>query len=415
MLRLFAGVLTLACLVAIPRGTLQAQTFGSELIPETLAMQHGLHRPWFTRLRIDGGSRVGSIVQQAGLLLSQSDHGAIQALDPETGRTLWVTHVGRPNYPTLPAAANAQYVAVSNGTHLYLLSRTDGQLVWDRDMKGFPSAGPGMSASRVYVAMLNGSVHSYNIADKNAVDRDPVLFFGTGRSEAAPVVSETHMMWGTNTGNVYCDGLQSSVNRFLFKAHGPVTATLVHRPPLLYVTSQDGYVYALNDENGASLWQFSAGSPLLKPAATIRDAVYVTPDSGGMSRLSVTSGVEQWFAAGITQFVAASPTRVYGTDVGGGLIILNAQTGARLGSLPTGQLPIKLINLQTDRIYLASASGLLQCLRERELVKPEDYAPKPVEKDKKTGPAKKTEQAPAEGTEGTPATPPAEPVKNPFG
>ena len=50
--------------------------------------------------------------------------------------------------------------------------------------------------------------------------------------------------------------------------------------------------------------------------------------------------------------------------------MLRGDTGARLDILNVAGSPIKLLNSQTDRLYLCTETGLLQCLREIEQVEP---------------------------------------------
>ena len=73
----------------------------------------------------------------------------------------------------------------------------------------------------------------------------------------------------------------------------------------------------------------------------------------------------------VMQFVAASKRRgVYVVDRIGRLRVLGADSGARLDCRPTENVPIRLANTDTDRIYLVDNGGLVQCLREVEQTEP---------------------------------------------
>jgi hypothetical protein len=98
--------------------------------------------------------------------------------------------------------------------------------------------------------------------------------------------------------------------------------------------------------------------------------VYVTTQPGGMYSLDATTGAEQWWTPEATQFVAASNARVYATDKVGRLLILDRKTGGRLDSMNLVHNPIKVCNTRTDRIYLATETGLIQSLHEIELSDP---------------------------------------------
>ncbi|HYW80613.1 MAG TPA: hypothetical protein VE890_13600, partial [Thermoguttaceae bacterium] len=100
------------------------------------------------------------------------------------------------------------------------------------------------------------------------------------------------------------------------------------------------------------------------------DRIYVCTQTGGMHSLDGETGRELWWAPQIRRFIAASKQRLYVEDRLGRILILRADTGARLDVLPVTGMPIKLSNCQTDRIYLCTDTGLLQCLHEVEQVEP---------------------------------------------
>ena len=107
-----------------------------------------------------------------------------------------------------------------------------------------------------------------------------------------------------------------------------------------------------------------------QPAVVIDERIYAATSLSGLHCIDVKTGQQIWYAPGIVQFVAASKNRVYGVDKLGQTRVLDAATGAQLDSLPTTSLPIKMLNADTDRIYLASSKGLIQCLHEIGLTKP---------------------------------------------
>jgi hypothetical protein len=79
---------------------------------------------------------------------------------------------------------------------------------------------------------------------------------------------------------------------------------------------------------------------------------------------------EHWVAGGVSQFIAASGQRVYVADQAGRIRVLDASSGATVDGLSAAASPIKFRNLWTDRIYLASPTGLIQCLHETAQSKP---------------------------------------------
>lgn len=409
--------LSLAVISALLGGaSAQAQSVRGGVIPAQLARQQGLERAWVAQVEIDQGrGKVAYLTLHDGLLLAQTDQGAVQALDAETRRTLWVAHVGSPGAPTSAPAASDKYVVSTNGGNMYLIERLTGRVLWERHLNSVPSAGPALNNERVYVPMVNGVVAAYRLPSKND-DETPlekmfkdtaVNYRGKGMADSPPIATPDGIVWGTTAGNVYSCDLDEMFAKWRFKTHDAISAPLFYRPPIIYAASRDGYVYALRQDRGNARWQFSTGNPVAERPLAIGDAVFAIVETGGMFRLNADTGEQEWYAPGIFKFLSASPTRLYVADSSGRLLILDARSGARVGSLPTEHLRLKLFNAETDRIYVGTTSGMIQCLRERELVKPFAHGavPAPKEGDEK-------EKA-AEGDEEN-AEKPAENPNDPF-
>jgi hypothetical protein len=75
-------------------------------------------------------------------LYASTNRGVVHSIDAETGRTNWVTTIGSPQHPTTEVGANEMYVAVLNGTTLYVLNRDDGTVAWTRVRRGHPWGRP---------------------------------------------------------------------------------------------------------------------------------------------------------------------------------------------------------------------------------------------------------------------------------
>jgi hypothetical protein len=167
--------------------------------------------------------------------------------------------------------------------------------------------------------------------------------------------------------------------RYRLTTGAPIVARPTFMPPnpkvpgdvgVLLATSQDGYVHALREKDGNELWRFTTGEPMSEPAAVVEQAICVTNQLGGMYCLNAKTGAQAWWAPEITKFISASKDRVYAANRLGDVAVLDARSGARLDVMPAVSMPIKLTNLDTDRIYLATGSGLIQCLHESELSDP---------------------------------------------
>jgi hypothetical protein len=419
-----------------------------ELIPQTTARRHGLERPWFTQVQL-GSSRgkvshvvfdakreftleTGTAVSIPNTLFVQTNQAVLHAIDAETGQTLWANQVGRRGHPSLRPGVNENFVAVINGSYLYIVNRASGKLLWKSQLEDAPGAGAALSQKRVYVPMVNGLVVSYllepmkdpleelglirDLKDLTPEEQEeqeaerrksirisqesapPLACRSYGRALVQPFVTrqtdeKEYVVWPTDRGFLFVGSIARRENHFTMRyrlatdagiaaqpTYSPGNPNLPNDSGVIYAASRDGFVHAVSEKSGDPLWRFSAAEPILEPAVVIDQNVYVVTQPGGMYCLDAETGAERWWAYGVAQFIAASNDRVYVADKRNRIAVLRAESGARLDTVAVRGMDIKLINSQTDRLYLASDSGLVQCLHELELSEPvrHNLPPEPV-------------------------------------
>ncbi|MBP90730.1 MAG: hypothetical protein CMJ64_29135 [Planctomycetaceae bacterium] len=291
-----------------------------------------------------------------------SDTGVVEAIDAENGRTRWTTTIGKRDYPVEAPGANDDYVAVLNGSSLYLLDQATGAIVWRAITRGAPGAGAAVSDNYVFVPMAGGTIEGYDIQDGR---RPPWIYQGRGRAVVQPVIAGTNIAWPTDVGHLYVAEANRTGIKYRIETTKPIVARATALPPDRLITlSTDGYVYCMHASSGGLQWQFSTGEPLVKPAVVIGDSVFVVTDDDNLYRLSAETGQEVWWAPRVREVLTASENRLYCIGDTGRMMIFDANTGGRLGTLSTELLDVKMVNYQTDRIFLGSGTGVIQCLRE---------------------------------------------------
>ena len=326
---------------------------------------------------------------EPGMLLEQTELGLLHALDAETGRTVWVQQIGNRARPSETPAVNDQYVAVINGMELYLLERKNGRLVWQRRLTNVSVSGPTLSENFVYALAIDGKLTAFNVDDPSRNWH----YSSFGRVDAPLVVTRRAMAWASDRGHVYLSQVDTPNLSGRFESGKPFTAQLTYWPPLIYAPSQDGYLYALSEIDGAAVWRHSLGEALHKPATPIGDTVYVVTEIGGLIALTTDQGLERWYVPQIEQFLAASPTRIYAYDSGRRLVALNRNTGAPITSMFLPGIDLLFSNRQSDRLYVGTSTGLIQCLHEIGQDKPQVHTFPPAPAAPKRGAVRGGNQA----------------------
>lgn len=356
-------------------------------------------------------------------LYASSERGAVHALDGETGRTLWTTSVGNALFPTMTPAANDKFVAVCNGSTLYVMQASDGAVIWSRSTMGSPGAGPAMTDDYVFIPMVNGQVESFLLEDPS---RPVGRYKSFGRTMVQPVVSSNSVAWPTDAGDLYVSLAHGPGLRFRTKVSAAISAAPAFlAPDKMYVTSLDGYIYCLSEQKGNILWRFTTGEPIRHSPVALGSMVYAISMRGNMYAIDANSAAERWVVGGIRSYLAGNDKRLYCLDDRGDLAILDAMSGSRLATLTGVASDVPILNPQTDRIFLVTSTGFVQCLRETNHPWPVvHYQIEPQQKKAKQSAAspdgkteEKKEQVPNADPFGAPSEPaPSSPVgPDPFG
>jgi outer membrane protein assembly factor BamB len=271
---------------------------------------------------------------------------------------------------------------VLNGSTLYVLDRTDGRPVNIRRVGGAPGAAPAVSQKYVFVPLVNGRIEGYSIANDKKLT--PWYYQSSGRTMVPALATPESVVWTTETGNLYAGNSEDPGVRFRMETHSEILAPPSYLKPLVFVAAASGEVFAMQEMTGVRQWKYAAGFPVSRSVAPVGDRAFVTTEEPAMHCIDIKTGSAIWQAPHVMQFAAASKTRVYGVDDLGGLVVLDAAKGSVLGRITTDHPILSLVNDQTDRVYLLSRDGMIECLRETDSKAPLYHNPKESEKEKKT-------------------------------
>lgn len=407
-----------ACVALLIIGAVAAPAaaqLASGLISQEQAARVGLKRAWFARAEVDPSrSSVVDWVLAGDELYVLTDAGILQSLDAHTGKTNWVTQFGNPNYPSVGPDAHGKFVAVINGSTLYMFDRTNGRVIAERTISGIPGAGPAIGQNYVFAPTLDGLIEGFPL-DPDAPQYRRWYYQSFGHILAPPLVTPESIAWTTDRGNLYVSSAGTPNVRFRLETTKTFDARPAYRAPLIYVIALSGELYAVDELQGTLVWRYMTGYSTDRAPAAVADRLFVASEEPMLHCVDASTGLPKWMAPSISQFAAVSKSHVYGVDRYGTIHVLSVADGAPVARIPTGGTIDALVNDQTDRLFLISESGLIQCLHEIGADTPTDYAK--ASDGALPPPAGETEPAtepttPAE-TEEAPA---AEPTgENPFG
>lgn len=355
-----------------------AELASAQLITQRNAARVGLERAWFAQVPVDASrSRVTNWLLYYDRLYCVSDSGLVTALNAETGATLWTKRIGRPDFPALGPGASEQHLGVVSGSTLFLLDRNDGHILWARQLGSAPSSGPALTKDFAFVALVTGRIEGYRLSDPAV---QPWYYQSKGRTYLRPTTTGRIVSWPTATGYLYVSRADNPGVLFRLETGDDIVTSPAEKAPYLYIASLDGYLYAMEEITGEEQWRYSTGYAVVSSPAIVGDHAYVASLEPTLHAIEAATGKGLWRAPGLSHFAAQGKDRVYASNKYGNLFVLDAKTGQPLGGLDAGEDFTSLVNDQSDRVFLVSDRGLVQCLREIGAKEPTMYrAPEPTE------------------------------------
>ncbi len=372
-----ALVAVLAALSCATPAAAQSARQGLQLPSEQMLNRLGLTRSWWSHATINSkrDKLLYMVVDETHLFL-QSSSGTITAFDTENGRYLWTKLVGAADRAMFPATSNDELLFVVNGLRLFAVKKDTGDVKWQLTMPGMPASSPVADSQLVYVGFVDGSLYAFKLKETQELFTKGMLpqysestvdwRYRTSKAITIPAVpGENVVAFASRNGSLYSVTKEFRKLVFQFETDAALSAPVVRYKNSLLLASEDFNFYSLDIRNGRPGWQFTAGVVIRRAPILIDDEVYLFPDQGNMYKLSAATGHPYWSLPRMQDFLAASSSRVYVADRNNNLMILSREHGQPLGSFPLDKFTRHLANDRSDRIYVATESGLVMCLHER--------------------------------------------------
>ncbi|MGI9430316.1 MAG: PQQ-binding-like beta-propeller repeat protein [Bythopirellula sp.] len=353
-----AATILLALMAALTASTAAAQM----LVSNPTAARLGLKRSWFAQIRVDPSQhKVVHWLLDHGQIYALTSAGAVQALDAETGATLWITELGVGHAPAAGIAVNSRHIALLGAARLYLMDRLDGHHLWSRSIGGAASAAPALSEKYAYVTLLSGRVEGYELDDPSAYVWQ---YQSAGRTFESATTTGRVVSWPSDSGKLYVGEAEAPQVLFRVETNDEIVAAPAELAPYLYVGSLDGYLYCYHELTGAEQWRYATGFAITSQPAIVGDKAFVASEGPSLHAVDALTGRPLWVVDGAAQFAALGAQHTYGTDRYGTLVTIDNESGNIAGRLATSIGNSAIVNDKSDRIYLVNDRGLVQCLHE---------------------------------------------------
>lgn len=384
----------LACWVLVLSGLpARAQVpFSQNLLPTRTALARlGLERQWMGIVPLNSDERVLSISLSEDMFFAQTNKGYFHAFNAETGQHLWDVRLGNQTAQSRPASVNSFAVFVTNLNRLFALHKATGRTIWEKELPGtLPSCSTTCDEELVTAGFDNGKIYAYKLkekigkTDKTRIASKPIDAWNwqtSGKVETRSLLTGRFVVFGSDDGKVYVAQTDEAKMIYRIRTGGKIGAgfgTLGTR--LLLVPSADRNLYAIDLLTSEVLWTYPSGAPISQAPLALDNEVFVVNDEGRLTLLDPTTGSPRWTIS--TQggpLLAIGRQRIYLESHDRDLFIVDRVSGQMLvdpraaherAGFDSRHFELGQTNRQNDRIYYATHSGLVVCIREIGQIKP---------------------------------------------
>jgi outer membrane protein assembly factor BamB len=327
------------------------------------------------RLTANGSTdqvKINRIVLPKSTIYSISNSGILHSINAESGKTNWEIQIGTRSFPTSGVGGSKKYVAAVNGSSVYCLAVETGSILWSRRCSNAVMGPPSVSDTAIYVPLIDGRLQVFQIDGKGHNNQ---TLISSGRAMYAPTISGRFVSWATDKGMLSVAPIDV-MNRINYRLRGESAflAPATYKGGILFCATANGYVYAIDQAKGSMVWTVSLGEQVRQSPVPLGDYVFVVTDEHKLYKFDARTGgmAEGWSKprSDVANFVGAGKDRMYVQNKTGSLVILDQKSGGQWASLSTHERLQPLVNFTTDRIYLCSPAGIIECLRETGAVAP---------------------------------------------
>ncbi|GAC1384506.1 MAG: hypothetical protein NVSMB33_13000 [Ktedonobacteraceae bacterium] len=229
------------------------------------------------------------------------------ALDAQTGALEWsqILPWHQLGFPTL--AFNTLYVGISHLDHgacaLYALDELSGHINWQYVTQSgvWGAVGVDTNTKVVFTGIGNpdSAVTALHAMTGQTIWNTPIPPVGPDDDVGSGVTVDHGMVYASSkNGKVYA--LNETTGKIAWStsigapANGDISTQAISSTGVVYVGSINGDLYALNAKTGAILWQESTGGPIFSSPAIANGVVYFASLDHKFYAVNAATGVVRW-------------------------------------------------------------------------------------------------------------------------
>jgi outer membrane protein assembly factor BamB/tRNA A-37 threonylcarbamoyl transferase component Bud32 len=283
----------------------------------------------------------------------------IYAIDANSGEFIWkyATEGGIPGKP----AADDDYLYIgSEDNRLYAITTERGKMVWTYAAEGPIRSSPTIADGHIFFGADDSRIHVINMQTGRRAWRADT----NGPVWSSPLVLDERVYVGTESGDFHCFDFRGE-QKWRKKIKRAVTSSPLISEGLVYFSSKDWTLYALEIENGWQVWRFRMGGPSISSPSIAEGKIFVGCGDNNIYAVNARHAREIWRFSTEHQ-VTSSPVihedSIYCGSVDGHLYCLDHRSGRLRWRFATGGAITGSPSVADGKVYIGSTDHTLYAL-----------------------------------------------------
>lgn len=311
-----------------------------------------------------------------GVVYTDSQNGEIEALNANTGQTIWAVNTGMPLTSGVSVGNGNVYVGTGNASVLALSAQT-GKMVWHSAVNSEVWAAPLYAQGLVLVHTISGNLSALSAQTGKRIWRyDEAVPSLILHAASQPQVAGNQVIAGFANGSLVVLNLQTgnavwkkqiavAVGTSIIQQMIDITVNPVVVDGIVYVATYQGRISALSMDNGQLIWSHKISSFAGMTADSSH--IYVTDADSRVWAFDESTGAVTWRQNKLLGRQVTGPTiyanSVVVADRYGFLNFMSKSDGHFIARVNLGDGALAQPVAYNKMLYVATSSGDLIALR----------------------------------------------------
>ena len=221
------------------------------------------------------------------LYIGSYDHN-MYALEADNGKFIW-KYAANGGIVSKPAIHDNKLYFGSTDQYVHAISCRGGKKVWVQSTDGAIYSSPTIAEGHLFIGSDDEQLHVLNIL----AGREAWSVNLGSRVRSSPIVAIDTVFVGSENGEIQAYDFSGNI-RWRTSAKRAVTATPHFNDGVIYITSLDGMLYAIDAKSGWVIWRFRMENGSISSPITNENHVYVGSTDNSFYCVNTKSANKVW-------------------------------------------------------------------------------------------------------------------------